>query len=75
MAAQKESSLSRGVSNALNEEKLTCQHGSCTAKNMFGATSEYLASNFRVQFSDNYRLYYIPESHDLAKDIGRTARS
>ena len=56
MAAREESSLSRDVNNALNEEKLACQHRSCTVNDIFIATSEYLAAIFRVEFSDNYLL-------------------
>ena len=49
MAAREESSLSRYINNALNEGKLACKHHSCTVNNnIFVATSEYPAANFRV---------------------------
>ena len=56
MAARVESTLSRDVNNALNEEKLASQHRSYTVNNIFVATSEYPVANFRVKFSDNYLL-------------------
>ena len=48
--------LSRDVNKALDEGKLACQNRSCTVNNIFVATSEYPAANFRVKFSDNYLL-------------------
>ena len=56
MAAREESTLSRDVNNAFNEEKLACQHRSYTVNNIFVATSEYPVANFRVKCSDNYLL-------------------
>ena len=56
MAAREESTSSRDVNNALNEEKLASQHRSYTVNNIFVATSEYPVANFRVKFSDNYLL-------------------
>ena len=56
MAAREESLLSRDVNKTLNEGKLACQNRSCTVNNIFVATSEYPAANFRVKLSDNYLL-------------------
>ena len=56
MAARVESTLSRDVNNALNEEKLASEHRSYTVNNIFVATSEYPVANFRVKLSDNYLL-------------------
>ena len=51
MAAEKESSLSRDIKNALTKGELACHHRSCI---IFEADSEYPAANFRVKFRNNY---------------------
>ena len=55
-STREESLLSRDVNKTLNEGKLACQNRSCTVNNIFVATSEYPAANFRVKLSDNYLL-------------------